>query len=84
MSVGQCERDRTPSSLRLLIGSPDKGGTHPLLDSKLQGLSVYVQRERSRSSHRTRSCSKEEIRKELQSISKALHFPSGHGPLISP
>ena len=39
---------------------------------------------RSRSSHRTRSCSPKETRRELQSIPKTIHIPSGQGPSGQP
>ena len=48
-------------------------------------LSVYVQKERSRSSHRTRSrSSQKEVRRQLQSIPQTIHIPSGQGPPASP
>ena len=62
-----------------VLRGPRQRGHVSLCDPKLHYLSVDVQRERSRSGHRTRSRSKKEMRRELQSISKAIHIPSGRG-----
>ena len=73
-------QDHTSLSLR-----PDQGGTCLAHNSKLHYLRVYVQREKvKKQSHRTRSRSQKEIRRELQSISKAVHIPSGQGPSGQP
>lgn len=37
---GQCEAERTSSSLRLVISVPEKGGTRPTGDAKAHYLSV--------------------------------------------
>ena len=54
-------------------------------DSKLHYLSVFMQREKvKKQSDRMRSHSQKEIRRELQSISKAIHIPSVQGPSGQP
>ena len=64
---------------------PDKGSTGPGCTTRCVAWSYITsvcmcRRKRSRSSHRKRSRSPEEIRRELQSIPKAIHIPSGQGP----
>lgn len=73
-----------PESKTCFNGSQIKGGMCLAHDSKLQHLSVYLQREKvKKHSHRTRNLFQKETRRELQSISKAIHILSGPRPLTS-
>lgn len=54
-------------------------------DSKLYYLNMYVERENVKTpSHRMRSLSQKEMRRELQSISKEMDILSVQGPSFQP
>ena len=84
-----CERGRTPSILRLVIRGPRQrqpgSRLHkPMYGPELHCLHVYMQKERSRISHRTGSCSQKETRRVLQSIPQTICILSGPEPSGQP
>ena len=72
------------SSLRLIIRGP-RQRQHGFREHKPTCGWSYItsvctcRRKRSRSSHRTRSHFQKEIRREIKSIPKTIHIPSGQG-----
>ena len=89
MVAGQCEKDLTSSSLRLGIRSPRQRQHRSTLHSLCVAWGYITsectcRRKRSRSNHRTRSCSQKEIRKELTIHSQIIHILSVQGPSGQP
>ena len=76
VTAGRCKRDRASSSLRPRSSRQRQLGSW--LHRPTCGLERSVctcRRRRSGSSHKTRSCSPKEIRRELHAIPKMIHIP---------
>ena len=86
-AAGWCERDCISSSPRLVIMGPrqrqHRGRLHRL--TEIHYVSVRVQKEKVKSSHRTRSCSQKEIRTvTICSLNNAHSFwPGAPGQISS-
>ena len=78
--AGWCKRDSSSSSLSLIIRGPRQRRHVSYTWLNYITSACPCRKKRSRRSHRTRSHSQKEIRKELQSIPKTIHIPSGLRP----
>ena len=74
-------QDHISWSLRLVLRSPRQKGHRTV--KYITSVCTCKEEKVEKQSHRTRSSSQREIRRELPSISKAIHIPSGRGPLSS-
>ena len=78
-------RDSTSSNLRLVVRGPRQAEARVLCATLSHTTSMCPCRKKKlRSSHRTRSHSQNEIRRELQSIPQTIHIPSGQWPSDQP